>query len=134
MGVTMAFVSALIVGLPFLVVFIVALAIWRCTVVVKRKKRRIHELRSSALQAPRAPVECALPSAMKESISESDSLEICPQVNTDAILESANTEVFVSASIKNQGLMYSTIKVRERHPRPHHEGITMAKNNKRNIL
>ncbi len=27
--------------------------------------------------------------------------------------------------IKNQGLMYSTIKVRERHPRPHHEGTTV---------
>ncbi len=26
---------------------------------------------------------------------------------------------------KNQGLMYSTIKVRERHPRPHHEGATV---------
>ncbi len=25
---------------------------------------------------------------------------------------------------KNRGLMYSTIKVRERHPRPHHEGAT----------
>jgi hypothetical protein len=28
-------------------------------------------------------------------------------------------------AIKNQGLMYSTIKVRERHPRPHHEGATV---------
>jgi hypothetical protein len=27
--------------------------------------------------------------------------------------------------MKNQGLMYSTIKVRERHPRPHHEGATV---------
>jgi hypothetical protein len=29
------------------------------------------------------------------------------------------------ADKKNQGLMYSTIKVRERHPRPHHEGATV---------
>ncbi len=27
-------------------------------------------------------------------------------------------------NVQNQGLMYSTIKVRERHPRPHHEGAT----------
>jgi hypothetical protein len=26
---------------------------------------------------------------------------------------------------KNRGLMYSTIKVRERHPRPHHECATV---------
>jgi hypothetical protein len=44
--------------------------------------------------------------------------------NTTAQQHRRSTALPHRRSLKNQGLMYSTIKVRERHPRPHHEGAT----------
>uniref|UniRef100_A0A7S0N0N2 Uncharacterized protein n=1 Tax=Cryptomonas curvata TaxID=233186 RepID=A0A7S0N0N2_9CRYP len=98
MGVTTAFVSALIVGVPLLIVFIVAMVIWRCNVVSARKKKRIYQLEAT----PRPPT--SVPFIMREntsqgddSISESDSSEI--RLHSEGAISSAtNTEVIVSAS------------------------------------
>ncbi len=96
MGVTTAFISALIVGVPLLMVFIVAMVIWRCNVVSARKKKQIHQLEA----APRPP--SSVPFIMREKISqknvisESDSSEIRPQ--NESAISRGNTEVLVSAS------------------------------------
>ena len=97
MGVTTAFVSALIVGVPFLIVFIVAIVIWRCNVVSARKKRRIHQLEATPRPPNSVPFIMRQKTSQGDAISESDSSEI--RLHSEgAISSAANTEVIVSAS------------------------------------
>jgi hypothetical protein len=52
-------------------------------------------------------------------------LQICMGIPESHADDKLCTFLPRSKQTVNQGLMYSTIKVRERHPRPHHEGATV---------
>ena len=90
MGVPAAFAAGLIVAVPILIILIVWITIWRCSVVAKRTKGRAEILRAPELRP-------ALPQVAQ--FTEHQSSESSQLSNsTLEFLQVQNSEVSVSAS------------------------------------